>query len=115
MALVSYTALLVGWLVVFALLLFVLLFGEAEMFEGTFVERLHWILTDGVPYGVSRVLRKFIGDARAEKIEALAQEVLCERPNPAMQLIYVALVMGCLLYTSPSPRDATLSRMPSSA
>ena len=25
------------------------------------------------------------------------------------------LVRGCLLYTSPSPRDATLSRMPSSA
>ena len=24
-------------------------------------------------------------------------------------------LMGCLLYTSPSPRDATLSRMPSSA
>ena len=27
----------------------------------------------------------------------------------------VALTMSCLLYTSPSPRDATLSRMPSSA
>ena len=26
-----------------------------------------------------------------------------------------AVLMGCLLYTSPSPRDATLSRMPSSA
>ena len=26
-----------------------------------------------------------------------------------------ALIKGCLLYTSPSPRDATLSRMPSSA
>ena len=25
------------------------------------------------------------------------------------------IVLGCLLYTSPSPRDATLSRMPSSA
>ena len=25
------------------------------------------------------------------------------------------LYIGCLLYTSPSPRDATLSRMPSSA
>ena len=25
------------------------------------------------------------------------------------------LYKGCLLYTSPSPRDATLSRMPSSA
>ena len=28
------------------------------------------------------------------------------------QLVYV---FSCLLYTSPSPRDATLSRMPSSA
>ena len=27
----------------------------------------------------------------------------------------IAFVSGCLLYTSPSPRDATLSRMPSSA
>ena len=27
----------------------------------------------------------------------------------------LAFLMGCLLYTSPSPRDATLSRMPSSA
>ena len=26
-----------------------------------------------------------------------------------------ALIEDCLLYTSPSPRDATLSRMPSSA
>ena len=28
---------------------------------------------------------------------------------------HVELVNDCLLYTSPSPRDATLSRMPSSA
>ena len=27
----------------------------------------------------------------------------------------LTLTKGCLLYTSPSPRDATLSRMPSSA
>ena len=27
----------------------------------------------------------------------------------------VTVIKGCLLYTSPSPRDATLSRMPSSA
>ena len=32
------------------------------------------------------------------------------RPN-----IKLAVSTGCLLYTSPSPRDATLSRMPSSA
>ena len=30
-------------------------------------------------------------------------------------LIKKYLQEGCLLYTSPSPRDATLSRMPSSA
>ena len=29
--------------------------------------------------------------------------------------VFVLLYMICLLYTSPSPRDATLSRMPSSA
>ena len=27
----------------------------------------------------------------------------------------IALLIGCLLYTSPSPRDGLLSRMPSSA
>ena len=30
-------------------------------------------------------------------------------------VVLLASTMGCLLYTSPSPRDATLSRMPSSA
>ena len=30
-------------------------------------------------------------------------------------LVLVAMLYSCLLYTSPSPRDATLSRMPSSA
>ena len=30
-------------------------------------------------------------------------------------LLLAGLCLHCLLYTSPSPRDATLSRMPSSA
>ena len=44
-----------------------------------------------------------------------------DRPNPPRTLNNTAVVsvqdhlMSCLLYTSPSPRDATLSRMPSSA
>ena len=32
-------------------------------------------------------------------------------PNPSS----INIIGSCLLYTSPSPRDATLSRMPSSA
>ena len=35
--------------------------------------------------------------------------------NRMHEVIPGAHVQGCLLYTSPSPRDATLSRMPSSA
>ena len=35
------------------------------------------------------------------------------RPRPGAARVH--RVVGCLLYTSPSPRDATLSRMPSSA
>ena len=36
--------------------------------------------------------------------------------NEALQVLCaVMLTDHCLLYTSPSPRDATLSRMPSSA
>ena len=33
----------------------------------------------------------------------------------AKRLGYINITYACLLYTSPSPRDATLSRMPSSA
>ena len=35
--------------------------------------------------------------------------------NTQPALFVIESVLACLLYTSPSPRDATLSRMPSSA
>ena len=46
--------------------------------------------------------------------------VIDQRRYPAMATSYanggqLSASNGCLLYTSPSPRDATLSRMPSSA
>ena len=44
--------------------------------------------------------------------------ILLEREWMPYDVLTKALVEGmriCLLYTSPSPRDATLSRMPSSA
>ena len=34
---------------------------------------------------------------------------------PLKDLVEVVMTPGCLLYTSPSPRDGLLSRMPSSA
>ena len=36
-------------------------------------------------------------------------------PNDEKHINGMDQAMACLLYTSPSPRDATLSRMPSSA
>ena len=35
--------------------------------------------------------------------------------NASFAISYLSQFISCLLYTSPSPRDATLSRMPSSA
>ena len=35
--------------------------------------------------------------------------------NIGSPTVIIAKTINCLLYTSPSPRDATLSRMPSSA
>ena len=37
------------------------------------------------------------------------------KPTATKLQCQLCIVKGCLLYTSPSPRDATLSRMPSSA
>ena len=51
-----------------------------------------------------------------ERSETIARELLDNddvRRQVAANLGTV--IEGCLLYTSPSPRDATLSRMPSSA
>ena len=48
----------------------------------------------------------------AEKLQAQINELLEEVDE---RLEEVADLDLCLLYTSPSPRDATLSRMPSSA
>ena len=41
--------------------------------------------------------------------------VLCRRSDEAGLETLVSNIKACLLYTSPSPRDGLLSRMPSSA
>ena len=56
-----------------------------------------------------------------ERGERAAQQPLAREPELAPRLraddggVAVVEDVACLLYTSPSPRDATLSRMPSSA
>ena len=59
---------------------------------------------------LSRVQEMALSYVLAEEKEAYRVK------GPAFRFIDLfAGIGGCLLYTSPSPRDATLSRMPSSA
>ena len=57
------------------------------------------------------------GDDRIDKLyrrlEEECADLLCQKRLTQTQVREV--LSFCLLYTSPSPRDATLSRMPSSA
>ena len=54
------------------------------------------------------------GTARIDIGEVVGREAREERENLLLRP-GATRARGCLLYTSPSPRDATLSRMPSSA
>ena len=52
-------------------------------------------------------------DLRAEKI--IKEELISARPSYGWCAEESNEIQGCLLYTSPSPRDMRRSRMPSSA
>ena len=64
-------------------------------------------LVEAMASGIPVVMPR--SSAFPEVLESSGAGLLVEPKN------HVALAEGCLLYTSPSPRDATLSRMPSSA
>ena len=54
------------------------------------------------------------------KVDNGKDQLKVDVPNFPMEILYlrnsdIPQYLDCLLYTSPSPRDATLSRMPSSA
>ena len=80
---------------------------------------VHGLVTDAIP---ATKLVEFLRDEarRAEKafkIEVEAQRVARggKSRNPKRKATWYARYRFCLLYTSPSPRDGLLSRMPSSA
>ena len=51
----------------------------------------------------------------AIEMQEIAEPYIRRRAMRHLEKGRVVVFGGCLLYTSPSPRDATLSRMPSSA
>ena len=63
---------------------------------------------------VSRIILARPAVEAGEKLGFLPGD-LQEKVNPYLRPLYDALYDICLLYTSPSPRDLSTSRMPSSA
>ena len=55
------------------------------------------------------------GQGDAEMFRTDLEQLIEQQPEHAHALNALGYHYACLLYTSPSPRDATLSRMPSSA
>ena len=59
------------------------------------------------------------GDSACSPIQIFskldANDAICARIDDKLSRIANRGINGCLLYTSPSPRDGLLSRMPSSA
>ena len=75
-------------------------------------------LLGSVPFGLIFTKISGRGDIRAigsGNIGATNVLRTGSRKLAGLTLIFDASKGACLLYTSPSPRDATLSRMPSSA
>ena len=73
---------------------------------------------------ISSVMTAFglvVALAWKDTINATVEYLMPDSDDGTLKGMYItavavtALVMGCLLYTSPSPRDGLLSRMPSSA
>ena len=64
----------------------------------------------GIPVAVLLLLASCAGSPQQREVEATTPNILFIFTDD-----HASHAIGCLLYTSPSPRDRTRSRMPSSA
>ena len=88
--------------------------GEIFIRQGDPVDLLYLVMDGDVEANISG--RRVVGLGRLRflgEISSLTGETASATVTAVTQVR--ARVWSCLLYTSPSPRDATLSRMPSSA
>ena len=83
---------------------------------------IEWAAQAAAPHRCGRACSFAMGGIRDEKEVMLLLECRTRDPKlldeiykAVMAAIRLEVGVPCLLYTSPSPRDATLSRMPSSA
>ena len=91
-------------------------FAHTGFFTSEPAEELTELLIKHAPGDLDRVYLVSGGSEATEAAIKLARQFHIENGEPERKhLIARKQSYHCLLYTSPSPRDATLSRMPSSA
>ena len=85
------------------------------------VQRIKELIPHRYPFLLVDLIKSLVPNESAVGIknvsinESFFQGHFPERPVMPGVLIVEAMAQTCLLYTSPSPRDRTRSRMPSSA
>ena len=65
--------------------------------------------------GLPEAAKEYIKNKKLDEVECVIADLPGIARGKAVPATKFSRQKSCLLYTSPSPRDATLSRMPSSA
>ena len=88
--------------------------GDTKLVKGlgSFGSRSLFVGGTALLEGTKEFLQKG-KELAAEELEAAEDDILYH--NGRFHVTGTSIGVGCLLYTSPSPRDGLLSRMPSSA
>ena len=66
-------------------------------------------------FDIRKYLKEFLSDRRVIEVNPLVWQLILNLFILTFRPSKTARAYNCLLYTSPSPRDRTRSRMPSSA
>ena len=88
-------------------------YRNGNIIAGGFLKAFEWLRAQSWDFDSARDVISYLEDI-IESSETDSLNVL-PQSGTSVRIMNVHKAKGCLLYTSPSPRDATLSRMPSSA
>ncbi|KAG2695396.1 hypothetical protein I3760_07G011300 [Carya illinoinensis] len=75
--------------------------GQWPIFQGTFIERIHYFLT----FGAYDYFLRFVGvvfGSKGTKAMLSVEYFCCDRPNPILQIIYLAIIGGTYYFIATS-------------
>jgi len=90
---VSFVVFMSAYLGVLGLFLFIMLFGQSRMFQGTGVERAHQFITSDLCEWGGWLVKRLCGQRGVAAVDKI-EEMCCGRPNPVLQFFYLFCVSG---------------------